>query len=70
MAVVSAAAFLFMGALLIVAMRPGTGQSLVIGTIAVVGAWLAWNKSLQKVRRRKALRPLYHDPGCSLGHGL
>jgi Mlc titration factor MtfA (ptsG expression regulator) len=55
MAVVSAAAFLFMGALLIVAMRPGTGQSLVIGTIAVVGAWLAWNKSLQKVRRRKAL---------------
>jgi Mlc titration factor MtfA (ptsG expression regulator) len=55
MAVVSSVLVLAVGALMILVLRPTGGWSLTLAAIAVVGAWLAWNRSLGKVRRRKKL---------------
>ncbi|MBD3220053.1 peptidase [bacterium] len=39
----------------LVLLRPDTGPSLALVVITAGGAWLAWNRSLRKVRRRKKL---------------
>jgi len=55
MAVVSAGLVLAVGALLALVLRPTGGLRLTLALIAVGGAWLVWNRSLSKVRRRKKL---------------
>ena len=55
LAVVSAVLVLVVGALLVLVLRPTGGLRLTLVVIAVGGAWLAWNRSLRKIRRRKKL---------------
>lgn len=55
MAAVSAALVFTIGGLLLLILRPSMGMSLSLGAITVGGAWLAWNRALRKIRRRKKL---------------
>jgi hypothetical protein len=55
LAVVSAVLVLAIGAVLVVVLRPTGGLALTLGAATVFGTWLAWNRALRKVRRRKAL---------------
>ena len=53
MAVVSAVLVLAIGAVLLFVLKPTGGLRLILPALAIGGAWLAWNRSLGKVRRRK-----------------
>ena len=55
LAAVSAVLVLAIGALFVLVLRPTGGLGLTLVVITVGGAWLAWNRSLRKVRRRKKL---------------
>ena len=55
MAAVSVALILVSGILVMIALRPTGGPRLTIILIIAAGAWLAWSRSLRKVRRRKKI---------------
>lgn len=55
MAVVSAVLVLVSGILVMVGFRPTGGPGLTIILATIAGAWLAWSRSLGKVRRRKKI---------------
>ncbi len=55
MAVVSAALVLVSGILVMVGFRPTGGLGLTIMLTTIAGAWLAWSRSMRKVRRRKRI---------------
>jgi Mlc titration factor MtfA (ptsG expression regulator) len=55
MAIVSAVLVLAIGAALLLVLRPTGGLRLFLVAAAIGGAWLAWNRSLGKIRRRRKL---------------